>query len=198
MFTWDPNYISPNAALSNGNLTATCASTGAGHVRGTSFRSSGKFYMESHCDLILFPSDCALGFMNVVERFSTYLGRHNDSMGWYGDGSVFLNNSVVNTIQSFAQGDIISMAINVTAALVWFRTNNGNWNNDVIANQNPATNIGGISIAATTGPIFPGFEVESATEAATANFGATAYSQSVPSGYLNWETIRTTAPLLFI
>ncbi len=206
-YTWDPVNIGANLTLSNGNLTAThIGVSGASRTRGTS-SSILKTYMEAHVDSMPTPfGDTGLGLCNSSQALGALnsLGdAAGNSIGWYDDGSVFVGGSVLTTIQGFVQGDTLSMAANLTAGLAWFRTNAGNWNNDVIGNQNPATNTGGISLSAITGPLFPSFELEDTPYASTANFGATAYAQSVPSGYVNWDgaaavVLRTAAVLLFV
>ncbi len=186
--TWDPVNISVNLSLSNGNLTVTSSSSvGNKHTRATVSQSSGTYYNEIQVNAApLGTSGWGIGLLNSSEIFTNYLGQTNNSIGWFGDGQVFLNNTSIITIQTFAAGDTLSMATNVSLQLVWFRTNGGNWNNDILANQNPATNTGGISFAAITGSVYPGNEVEDNGDIGTVNFGATSYAESVPTGYINW------------
>ena len=87
-------------------------------------------------------------------------------------------------------GDVIGIALDVGAQLAWFRVApSGNWNGSGTAN--PATGTGGLSLASITNvddcPLvgfFPGIG-----ESATANFGDSAFSGAVPSGFTTgWPT----------
>jgi hypothetical protein len=61
------------------------------------------------------------------------------------------------------------------------RVDAGNWNNS------RTTGAGGISISSlNAGPYFAAISQHNTTEVITANFGATAYAQSVPAGFGNW------------
>jgi hypothetical protein len=65
------------------------------------------------------------------------------------------------------------------------RVDAGNWNNSGTAN--PAIGAGGISISSlNAGPYFAAISQHDTTEVSTANFGATAYAETVPAGFGNW------------
>jgi hypothetical protein len=102
-----------------------------------------------------------------------------------GGGAIWINgvNSGV-AIGSITSGMVIGIAVDLTANLIWFRTAS-NWNAGGTAN--PATGVGGISISAVAGTLFPTFGGGSTnTQVSTANFGASAFAQSVPSGFSIW------------
>jgi hypothetical protein len=69
--------------------------------------------------------------------------------------------------------------------MIWFRKNGGLWNGNGTAD--PATNVNGATITGATGGgssaapalIFDG----TSAEAYTANFGASAFAGTVPSGF---------------
>ncbi len=185
--TWDtsPN-ISANITLSNNNLTATCSGTAAGrHTRANISQITGKRYME-----VLFSAgvtgNWGIGLVNSSESFTNYVGQTNNSIAYYANGQIFRNGSAVSTIQASATGNTICMAVDLDNQKAWWRTNGGNWNNDVIGNQNPATNTGGTSISLVTGSLFPSNEMETNNAAGTVNFGASAYAQTPPDGFIHW------------
>lgn len=118
-----------------------------------------------------------------------------DTVGTLGDfdsGSQWKSNSsfYASAGLTWVSGNRIGLAVNFTAKLMWLRVNGGNWNGDVIANQNPAGNIGGIDLttymAGATGPFYVGFTLRDTSNTVTANFGATSFVDTPPSGYGNW------------
>jgi hypothetical protein len=92
--------------------------------------------------------------------------------------------------------DVICMAIDFGNLRAWFRANNGNWNWN--ASNNPATNVGGIDISAVfTGvAAYPtvGFYING--DAATGNFGASAFTYPVPSGFVSWDSPALPPPVV--
>lgn len=184
--TWDPANKGPNVVLSNGNLSVTVTSGYAGafqNVKALASASSGKKYFEWKSDLqqtFGLPGICN-GSQSMDGEF---LGGTANSVGFVADGRVYVANVNVSTIQTYAQGDTVCVALDIGNQMIWFRTNGGNWNNSGTAD--PATNVGGIDISAVSGPYFPGGQINNDADAFTANFGATAYAQAIPSGFGNW------------
>lgn len=108
----------------------------------------------------------------------------NDGIIWYGDGSVSYNGAAgAYTAAPFAVSDSLAVAFDDTAKLVWFRKGAGNWNND--AGADPAAGLGGFSYSAITLPVYLVASLFSAGDALTANFGATAFNNAAPSGFLS-------------
>jgi hypothetical protein len=96
-----------------------------------------------------------------------------------------------------AAGDIIGIALDLGARLIWFRVApSGNWNGSGTAN--PATGTGGVSIAGLGSPaITPLYAMASfaaSADAATGNFGDTAFSGTVPSGFTSGFTAGASIP----
>lgn len=180
--TFDPAKKGTSMSLSNGNRTATGSALGV--VLSVAGYLSGKHYLESHCD----AGAAAVGFANSVSDWNSYLGNaNNNSAACNSAGQVFLNNSVVTTIATFTTGDTVCMAVDFTNSRAWWRVNGGNWNNDVISNQNPATNVGGVNISTlNAGPYFAGVTIGSSADTSTFDFGVPAYAQAPPSGFVNW------------
>jgi hypothetical protein len=84
-------------------------------------------------------------------------------------------------------GDVIGIAVDLNARLIWFRRNGGNWYVDAAAN--PTTGTNGVTIAGVLAyaPVVTfGGSGTVANDAFTANFGQSAYTTPAPSGFGNW------------
>ncbi len=183
--TWNPADAGGNT-LSNGNLTVT--ENGGGGVvdgvRSIASASSGKKYWEVHVDSIS-TTNPEFGIAISSANLSSFMGATAGSIGWLADNRVFLGGSQVATLATWATGNTLSGAVDFGNNRIWFRVNGGNWNNDGAAD--PATNTNGIDISSmTAGAKFPAVQTFSTADAFTANFGGSAYTQSVPSGFVNW------------
>jgi hypothetical protein len=78
------------------------------------------------------------------------------------------------------------MAIDLVNSKGWFRINGGNW--DGSGTDNPATNTGGINIATLfpTNAAYALFCANNNAAGVAANFGTSAFSFTVPSGFSAW------------
>lgn len=194
---WNPSDNDSQTTLSNGNLTrtGTVGSFAFTTTRAVASATTGKKYSEHTVTAANgFASFMGLGLSVAGMALTTSVsagGGASKHIGWAGDGNVYTSaggGAAVATIQAYAQGDTVCMAVDFGNSRIWFRTNGGNWNNSALAD--PATNVGGINFASETGAaLFPTetFLVFSGVaQVATANFGTTAYTQSVPSGFGNY------------
>jgi hypothetical protein len=86
---------------------------------------------------------CGIGLANYNESLWQFLGYSFDSVGYYDDGRVFINDAVVDTFAAFNEGGIVDIALDMTRGEVWFRVSGGPWN----SSGNPATGTGGMNIA---------------------------------------------------
>lgn len=96
------------------------------------------------------------------------------------------------------EGDVLGIAVNLDDRTAWFRLNGGPWNNNqrgatVSLNQDPATGFGGFPLP--NGKMGPVVTLGGAAgigpsgnsgDSFTANFGAKAYRNPPPAGYLDW------------
>jgi hypothetical protein len=179
--------------LTNGNLTAT-NSVGAGqfgNARGTTSKSTGKFYLEWTV-VIDAGNQVGIGFSDTTQSFASgfFNGGVAHSIGLTITSSVarwqFNSGSgIIIAPGGAATNDVIGVAVDVGAGLLWGRIGAGNWNNDILANQNPATGTGGVAIGL-TGAVFFSCDVESNTVNGTLNTGGSAYANSAPSGFGSW------------
>jgi hypothetical protein len=114
------------------------------------------------------------------------------------DGSVWVNGTKVGSVVLGARssGDIIGVAVDFTAQLIWYRVApSGNWNGSGTAN--PATGAGGYSFSALgAGSLYPLGIINASSDALTANFGGSSFSGAVPSGFASGFTGTTTAKQL--
>lgn len=180
--TWNPADKGPNIVLSNGNLTAACPS-GANSVRGTSSHTTGKYYFE----VLLGGTGGNLGIGVALATMSTSgIGPTGAAYENVANGAAFINGTNSGTVAIVAPTETCCVAVDFSNLKIWFRKNNGTW--DANVSHDPATNTGGFSLSAFSGSaLFPVYASNSATgENGTANFGATAFTYSVPSGFSAW------------
>lgn len=161
MTAWDPNN-KLNVALSNHNLTAAISPTGTTNVFAftTEGRNigSGKWYFE--VTLNTNDSNNAIGLANANVDLTFGLGGDFNgvafNVGSFDPQVVFINNVILTqgTVAS-SSGDVVRFCWDSTNKLIWVSTaamrtqasNTDVWNNDVIANQNPANGTGGVDVS---------------------------------------------------
>ncbi len=176
--TLDPSFTS-SLSYSADDLTVSSLGTFPSPTRGTVGKTSGIYYSET--TVVNDAGNPQIGLANSSNSFS---------VAWADTGAVTVNGSTVTTIANFTTGSLLSMVVDFTHLKAWFRVGAGGWNNDILANQNPATNTGGISIAAISGgPFYPLAYVGGFGTTLTYNFGATAWADSskVPAGMSLWQ-----------
>jgi len=191
--TWNPADKSASITLDGTNLIATRNSTNNNSyrsVRSVASNASGKKYFE-----YLWTTAADQGLVGVGDNgafLESYLGSSTNSVGWFGtDGNVYRGGGgPAAAIGTFGNGDRISIALDIGNGRIWFRKNGGNWNNN--GSADPATNVGGIDVSGLTGPFYAAATLYSegtpGTTYGTANFGASTYAYTVPSGFSNWGT----------
>lgn len=189
--TWDPAKKDASITLSNGNLTATgTLATDRSVLSTLSHVTTGKYYFEILINAASGGGLEVIGLGNASTALGNFLGFTVNSIGWLRDNRVISNNSLITNINTWTTGDTLSVAVDLTAQLIWFRVNAGNWNNN--GSANPATGVGGISISGmAAGPYFAAYTSGAINSQATANFGGSAFAQSVPSGFSMWDPPST-------
>lgn len=187
--TWDPATATA-VTLSGGDLAATNTGTTSGDqgakVAIASGKSTGKYYWEATRTSVAAAGNFGIGMGTTA---STYTGMGTAVSGnllrlstgnFYDDGS-----STGISLGAISQGQVIGVAVDFTNDRIWFRkAPSGFWNND--SGASPATNTNGLPLRG-SGSMIPfvvfGGTGGTASNAATANFGATAFSGAVPSGF---------------
>lgn len=157
--TWDPAYSATNP---NSNLTYSTdlqTVTGAGITGFSSTRSNTTQLLQKNYFRTTFnglTNNMLIG-VALGSAVPTLPAGSTGSLGYNpSNGTVGLNNiGVIATIGTAVSGDNIDTAIDAINGKAWFRVVHGGvaggWNNDVVANQNPSTNTGGLNVAAITG-----------------------------------------------
>jgi hypothetical protein len=182
--TLDPTYNTANITLSNGNLTLTSRVASAWYpsLTAASF-GTGKLYFEVTCNTSN-GTATQVGIVTTGVTSSNYIGSDTYGIGWQSSGGVDYGGSNLGSIGSWTTGDTICVAFDLGNQKVWFRKNGGNWDNTT---HDPATNTGGYSLATLishSAALYPAGSTYTSGDQLTFNFGATAFAQAVPSGFI--------------
>ena len=185
--TWNPDDKHFRINLSNGNLTASHSfgDNPRFGVRSTISVSANKYYWEvldndNHVLIGVAQADWPVETSSTIELSPTYIT-------YYSVGNVLLEggpilDSWVTAGQAYNAGDLITIAFDNNDGKIWFGKN-GTWGN--VSNQTDPEN--GLNPAATftPGTWFAALILqEQGFTSVTANFGATAFSHTVPTGFL--------------
>lgn len=217
--TFDPATISA-VTLSGGNLVVTNTGTTSTNQGAKSIladaKTSGKFYFE--VTLTNFAGGAGVG-VGIGTPASTYanmstLSTHGDmafAVGHTGSGPIWTDtNNTGLSLGARSTGDVIGIAVNLNAGFCWFRVSpSGLW--DGSSSHDPTnTTFGGMTLPtgyATSG-LVPFVTFGSSFSGAagvsgnvlTANFGDSAFTGAVPSGYTSgWPSgvITSAAQAIF-
>lgn len=161
--TWNPSDKSGVITLSGGNLSASQTATSA-LVRATLGKSSGKWYWE------VLPTSAAnlIGIARASASLTQWCGQNTNSWGYYSaDGRIYTNNSPGSTNAAYASGNVIGLALNMDAGTLTFYKNG-------VAQP--------YGVSGLTGTIYPAWGDNSA-DSCTANFGASPFAYTPPTGF---------------
>jgi hypothetical protein len=193
--TWNPGDLPTNTTpmtLSGGNLIATAGGNNSS-ARGVIGLGSNKYYIEY---TVATFSNCLVGFALL----SAVAGNSANAVLVNGAGQIVVNGTAVPVISvGSITTNAVGVAIDLSARLIWFRNGAlGSWNATSGSTNNPSTGVGGVDFSSLPGVFFPFFMVTSATgQAATANFGASAFAGVVPSGFTaGWPGVPGSKQLL--
>lgn len=138
----------------------------------------------------------SLPFIGPAE--GAYPGHNNQGIGaQFNADAVLENGSFVPGSGNPTVGDTLMHAVSLTWGKYWVRNSaTGLWMNDILANQNPATNTGGVSITYIPGgsALFAAVSVagvQALDNIATANFGASPFVNPTPAGYAAFNSVAT-------
>ena len=189
--TWNSGDKTANCTLTGGNLIATSAAAGGNSVRAVDKQVTGKFYWECTCNTItgtstgvaLYWGAYSLAAVNYAAAGSIGTCGLNRLGTLYVDGT-----STVTGFGTIANGTVVCVAFDADTRLIWFRLGAaGNWNNT--ASANPATGTGGAVTSLGQGiPAYPTAVFSALNDQITANFGDTAFTGAVPSGFTSGFT----------
>jgi hypothetical protein len=180
------------SGLTSGDGLTVTGSGSTGIAKSVDLRrlnQSNKYYFEVKFNTAGMHSNGAVGLCHSGSAFSSTGADMVLCYPNFSSGLVYLMGSSTGVAAggSYAANDVICVAVDLSNQRVWFRRNGGNWNNSGTAD--PTTNVGGISIASMLGFVAPVVQLSASGNTATANFGDTAFAQSVPSGFTSgWPT----------
>jgi hypothetical protein len=184
--TWNPADKTASMTLSNGNLTAVgIANQG---VRGQ-LPAASKFYFEIKSAVAIWNGGLGIARSTANLGTVTVNAANAALVSTSGTGNVLFNSSTPvagAALGGFAINDVLCVAVDLVNQRIWFRKNAGNWNNN--ASADPASNVGGINIAAvfSAGTAYPLAATAVGTSSqAIANFGASSFAFTQPSGFSN-------------
>jgi hypothetical protein len=190
--TFDPATLQ-NTALSGGNLVATLAFVDPAiqGVKATSSKTTGKYYFEITWPDLLSANNLDGGF-GVCLPSATYTALNGGGTGGviqYVTGNCFTNGSnSTHPIAGIRTGDVMAAAVDLNNRNVWFKCIAGSgtgvgWNGNL--SYDPAANTGGTPILAGSILPFVSFGNDNAVgvDIATADFGATTFIGTVPTGF---------------
>jgi hypothetical protein len=195
--TWNPldNYWS-NGTLSNGNLTFLSDTTNLTYITSTIGVNSGKWYWEVEFDAKSGGSDSPI--IGITSTQSTAgnqrVGNFPNDWGYSGySPSAYVNNNTETSYgSSYTTNDIIGVALDLDNNKLYF-SKNGTWQNSGDPTSG-ATGTGALSItdpsSTPLGFYFPAICYNNVSNTGTfnANFGSSAFSYTVPSGYYALNT----------
>lgn len=198
--SFDPTTTSA-VTLSGGNLVATntgTTSTSQGvSVAASSGKITGKFYFE--CRITAYTGGAGVGF-GVGTTTATYANLSTNGtggdmcfvVGHTGSGTIFAPGGNTGlSLGALSNGDVVGVAVDLINRRLWFRKGaSGFWNGQSSGDPTDGSGIhGGATIpAGTIVPICtfgsgPAGAAGVANNVITANFGASAFTGAVPSGY---------------
>jgi hypothetical protein len=174
--TFDPANKGSNIALSGGNLTAT--NSGAWQSVRATKAVTGKAYWEMTVNTAGSPSWMA-GIETSAGTLSSYVGSDVYGYAWY-NSAVYTDNGLVTSgLGAVASGAVLMFAYDAPN-LQWWLGKNGTW----LLSGNPGNGTNPTTTGITSGTYFPAVSVESSGSGSlTANFGATSFAYTVPSGF---------------
>lgn len=192
--TWDLGHTDSAITLDSSTHLIASATTLPDTANRLSHATAGvaansKVYWEVLANTIpSSPNAVGLGFADSTFTIpqDNFLGSGASTLGWYGStGAVFLGGSQVATWAQYTSADIPRLSVDTVNSKIWGAVGSGGWNNDILANQNPATNTGGVSITGTPA-LYPALVFRADTVDAmsvTGQFSSASWSFPAPAGF---------------
>ena len=180
--SWNPADKTASVTLTGSNLIATGAAANQA-VRTVDKQTAGKFYWEFALTTVG-NTGYGAGCANASAVLSTFYNVPSNGVMVYATGDIYLNNVLTGpNIGSFVSGTAkLCMALDLTGNLCWARNGPaGNWNGSGTAN--PATGVGGMSVAAIVSTGLFAAAGFNGSQSVTANFGDSAFTGVAPAGF---------------
>src|ERR1051325_6121480 len=184
--TWSTSRLNA-VTLSGGNLVATGTSS-SGCVIAADPQSFGKWYYEITINTYAASGTC-VGLASGDITLSTFLS--NNAYGTFviKSGGIFVNaTGSGKSLGALSAGVLICIAVDLDNRLIWFRSGaSGSWNATSGTANDPATGTGGVNFAGIGAggayEFYPLAGLATTSDQVTANFGASSFTGTVPSGY---------------
>ena len=186
--TWNPSETDAGLSLSNGNLTYS-RNTASGKTRALQGHRAGKKYFEIHVDQAT-STGSAFGLSKGGVDLTALEAGQRGVLLFTGSGSLYVNGATKTGPGLPVTGSTVRFAVDFSNLQVWININGGNWNGSGTAD--PASNTGGYDLSAFIGsavPLFPVAIAWASGNAGTANFGASAFTYAMPSGFTAWDDV---------
>ena len=174
--TWNPSDKSADITLSNGDLTAKSTNSGHDCARTILSESSGKWYWEITADGSG-SIGAGVGLGIASSSLSLALGAGSNDYSYRSNGDKGNSNTWVAFGDTWEAGDIIGIAFDRDNGNVWF-SKNGVWQ----AGGDPANGTGE-AFSGINDTMFGMFSLYYTDDQLTANFGASAFSYTTPTGF---------------
>lgn len=172
--TWNPSDAGATSIFSNGNLTVSVnPSSSRAAIRGTVGHSSGKWYWEVKIDSNSGGMNTVVGVANSSMPLTDYVGQDGNGWGYWSSGNKFHSDGGSGGTAygaTFTVGDVIGVALDMDSGTITF------YKNGVSQSQ---------AFSGLTGTLYPAISQGGTTTTTqfTADFGATTFVYSVPSGF---------------
>lgn len=188
--TWDPSF-NTQWTYTSGDLLATFTTSTSqySNIRGVISQITGKYYWEVIATTIVGAADYAIGFVNDNHgAVGTYLGADNESVGWFGTAGIYRNGAQIASGTNYAQGDNISMGLDINLKTIQFRKNGGSWLGPYDIT----------SVVSNNTMMYPAVDALQLTEAATAKFTQASWTYTAPAGFEPWDFVFDPTRMMFL
>lgn len=181
---WNPADKGADVTLANGDTEASNVSSTYQSVRSVTAHSTGKRYAEFVVNMT--GADSNIGLMNASADLSQYVGADADGVSYYTDSTESGNiNEGGNSFtygagETVAAGDVVGIALDVTAGRVYFAINN-TW----INSADPAAGTDGYAYSV-TGPFLLASTPGDAGAVITLRTADGDFTYTPPTGFTAW------------
>ena len=178
--TWNPADKHADITLSDGDLKAAATTSQWRAVRGVSGKSSGKWYFE-----VTFTTSGDYGLVGVASSSVSLADRIGVSATGWGNqnNGFFMNNNATKTGVTHASTNVVQVAVDLDNGKIWWGLN-GAW----YGGSDPASGTGA-HYDNLSGTVYPAVNCYGVGTSYLANFGASAFAYSVPSGFNSGWTL---------
>ena len=184
--TLEKGVSGSNVSVSGDTLTSNAnswtGSTGLAHIT----KTTGKYYFEVTISSATSNAIIGIGQGDPTTLANNFLGFQAGGIGYSAtDGNKWVEGVSSAYSNTFTQNDVIGVAYDANTGKVWF-AKNGVWVGDPVNSTGEAGSLtGGVKT-------YFGCSVYGIGKYVDANFGATAFTHSAPSGFESGVFVETT------